>query len=393
MLRSRVITRLSLIAAAMAVLVVCVAVVSFVRREAGRAQTPDTPPARFRVVWERAVLPPARLWLSPRGTAFCTLSRDGVLGVYSSDGRRRFAVRVPDATAAAVTDDGRYVLVYVERDPSRSVLRFLDSTGRECRKLEVAGAVWCADAWSDTDTATFVVGTGARYVYVVEIGPRRWRYRRWTAPGAVTSAAIHGNTRQVTFATWQRSAVCRATLRGLRRWRIEADPASIGSIEALGSFPGVLVRCTPNRPGVDGEFMLLDDAGNRLCRGTISRQDATKVLAAPNGRYVCLGQARLIRHKGKSVREKHTVLLDSGGRTLVDKGSLFFEADPLLVTAGGAVLVAGAKNTLFSMTRTGKLEVVAKMPSRIKRCVSSRDGKRALIECSGGRLVMLTLIR
>jgi len=375
---------------ATAALVACVAIISFVRGGARRAQVADQPPPRFKIAWERTVGPLKWLSYSPNGGAFCALTAEGDLSVYSSDGAKRYTVRFPDVTAAAVADGGRYAMVYSERDSSRPVLTFLDSAGRVYWKLVVAGAVWSADACGDGKQATFVAGTGDRYVYVIELGRHRKRFRRFRTPGAVTSAAIDPDGREVTFATWQRSAIGRATLRGRRVWQIDREPASIHRVEALLSPDRVLVRSAPNRPGVDGEFALLDEAGNEVSRGTISAQESTRVLAAPNGRYVCLAQERLIEHKGKSVREKHAVLLDAGGRTLVDKGSLFFEADPLLVTGQGAVLLACARNAVFTMTASGKLEMSAKAPARIKRCVCSRDGTRALIECAGGKLVMLT---
>jgi hypothetical protein len=254
----------------------------------------------------------------------------------------------------------------------------------------VEGAVWSADAHGDADDATFVAGTGDRYIYVIELGRHRKRFQRFRTAGAVTSAAIGPDGREITFATWQRSTISRITMRGRRVWQIDAEPASIHSVEALSSPDRVLVRGVPNRPGVDGEFCMLDEAGNEVSRGTISVQDGTRVIAAPNGRYVCLAQDRPIEHKGKSVRERHAVLLDAAGRTLVDKGSLFFEADPLLVTGQGAVVMAGAKNGLFTMTASGKLEKAGKGPAEIRRCVCSRDRTHALVECAGGKLVMLT---
>ncbi len=390
MLRSRVAARLTLVLIAMAAFVGCVAVISFVRRGIHRAAVPDEPPPQFTVAWQRIVGPLTRISYSSNGAAFCTLTAEGDLSVYSSDGRKRYTVRFPDATAAVVADDGRFAMAYSARDPSRPVLTFLDSDGRVHWELTVAGAVWSADAWADAEGATFVAGTGERYVYVIEVGRHRKRFRRWKAPGAVTSVAIDPDGRQVTFATWQPSAIGRATLRGRRVWQVDAEPAHIHQVEALRSEGCVLVRSAANRPGVDGGFALLDGDGKEFSRGTISAQEGTRVLAAPNGRYVCLAQERLIEHEGKSVREKHAVLLDAAGRTLVDKGSIFFEADPLLVTGQGAVLLAGAKNAVFTMTASGKLEVAAKAPAKIKRCLCSRDGTRALIECEGGRLLMLT---
>ncbi|MCX8052769.1 MAG: hypothetical protein N3B12_03090, partial [Armatimonadetes bacterium] len=190
---------------------------------------------------------------------------------------------------------------------------------------------------------------------------------------------------------WQDSAVVRTTLRGRRVWQVNRDPGLVHRIEPLGMPGGVLAWATPNRLRADGEFALFDSKGNQVTRGPIRWQENTRILAAPNGRYLCLSQVKLIKHKGKSVQEKHAVLLDASGRVLVDKGSLFFQAEPLLVTDQGALLLFGGKNVFFTMTSSGKLEVAAKAPGQVRRCLRSRDGTRALVECSGGKLLMLTL--
>jgi len=389
MLRSRVATRLTMALMATGTLVACIAVISFVRRGERSVAAAVRPAPRFKIAWQSNVGPLTWLSYSPNGEFFCAVMAKGDVSVYSSSGARHYTVRLPDVTSAVVTDDGRLLMAYSARDPSGSTLTFLDSAGRVYWTVKASGAIWAADVHGDAGRATFVAGTGEKYVYVIELGRHRKHYRRWRAAGAVTSAAIDPGGQEVTFATWQRSTIARATLRGRRLWEIEAQPASIQRIEALDSTDRILVCGAPNKPGVDGEFALLDQAGNTVTRGTISACENTRVLAAPNGRYVCLAQDRLIEHKGKSMREKHAVLLDSGGRTVIDKGSLFFQADPLLVTRDGAVLLAGAKNAVFGMSASGDLEVMAKVPARITRCVASRDRTRALIECSGGKLIML----
>jgi hypothetical protein len=289
-----------------------------------------------------------------------------------------------------VTDDGRYAMAYSALDPANRSLTFLDSTGRVCWKVNVVGAVWSADALGRPDGGTFVAGTGERYVYVIELGRHRRRHRRWRADGAVVSASIDPRGREVTYGTWQKSGVARATLRGRRIWEADARPTDLSYVEALHSSDRVLVRGVSNRPGAGGEFAMLDVRGETVSRGAMAPLEASRVIAAPNGRFVCIAQNKLISHKGKSLRERHAVLLDSAGQTICDKGSLFFQAEPLMVTSDGVVLLTSGKRALFTMTPSGKLATAVTVPAPVERCYPCRDGHSALIQCRGGRLCLLS---
>ena len=375
----------------MATLLLCLAVLSFVRKGPARSETFSGVVPKFHIGWQSKVGPLRWVAFSPGGRSFCTVSLDGAVTVYSASGLKRYRTILPGVTRAVVTDDGRYAMAYSALDPANRSLIFLDSAGRVLWKVNAIGAVWSADVRGGPDGATFVAGTGERYVYVMELGRWRKRRRRWRAGGAVVSASIDSDGREVTYGTWQRSGVVRATLRGRVMWEAAAPAADLSYVEALRSSDRALVRSVSNRPGAGGEFALLDMDGQIVTQGGIVPSETFRVIAAPSGSFVCIGQNKLISHKGKSLIERHTVLLDSAGRTVCDKGSLFFEAEPLMVTSEGVVLLTSGKRALFTMTPSGRLATAVKVPARVERCYPSRDSDRALIQCAGGRLCMLSL--
>ena len=361
-------------------------------------RSPAAPPVaaaeqmpRISIVRHFACENPRSMTFSADGRFLCVVMQDSTVNCYSSTGAKRYSTKVPGADSVVIASGGDYALAYARRNPSRRRLTFLDAKGNVHWKMDVAGAVWSADACRTEDGARFVIGTGERYVYVVNIGQKRKRYRRWRVPGAVVSLNIDREGEQITFGTWQRSCVGCASPAGNSIWQIEADPASLHYVRLLDSPERLLLRSIPNRSGADGEFRVLSARGERIWRGNIDCSQNTRVLASPDGRYVCLGYTKLIEHKGEFVREKHAALYDASGHRLWDKGSLFFEADPILTTSGGYVLVESGENALFVLGPTGDVKPSLKLPASVKRCVSSRDGRRALLYCSDGRLYILLI--
>ena len=368
------------------------AVVSFVRRSADVNPVSKKSPPKVSVQW--AIDAEGARWLSfsSDGGCFCTVDASGTVRLYSSTGNLRYATKVLGVTRAVVSPDGRMTMAYSLKDPTNRVLTFLDSQGRPYWKLNVSGAVWSADVAVVDGRSRFVAGTGEKYIYVVDVGGRRKRYRRWRTGGAVVSCAISEGGGEVTFGTWQSSTVARADDHGKRDWESKLNPSDLHQVEPLGSSPLTFVRSVPNRPGDDGEYSILDEDGAVVLRGEICAEEKTKVLVAPNGQFVCLGCSKLLRHEGKSLLEKHAVLLDSSGDILCDKGSPFLQVDPILVTSGGFVLLRSAKNSLFSMSPSGELRPILDLKAPVVRHTASRDGSHVILHCSDGKLYMISAI-
>lgn len=390
MLRGRITRRIIVMATLAVGLLVCCSIVSLIRTGGNTDVAKDPGPPIVRLSPGIDVGLVRSVSFSPCGRFFSTVKNDGTVTVHTSSGRQLFSVKVPDATDAVLSHDGRFALAYSRLDPTNGNLTFLDSQGRVCWQLQVAGAVWSADAYSTDRGARFVVGTGERYIYVIDIADKRRNFRRWRVPGAVTSVVFTAQGDHIIYATWQDSVIGRCTLRGGNIWQQDAESSSLHYIERLERADRILVRAVPNRFGTDGSYMLLDGAGERISNGELSADENARVLAAPNGQYLCIGVDKLIRHKGKSMRERHAVLLDASGNVLCEKGSPFFQADPILVTTRGYVLLSNPKHEIFTMSPTGHLKSSLKLSSAISRMVASRDGSRLLLQCRDGSLYILS---
>lgn len=316
---------------------------------------------------------------------FYVLRRDGTVNVHSPSGVRLWTAQLPESADAALSADGDCVMAYYDRNPADSSVTFIDSTGSPIWQTNVDGAVWCADSCKSDRASRFFVGTGKGRVYVIDVGERAKRYRRWRMPGAVVSLGADGDT--VVAASWQRSAVRMADDRGRKAWEVEGEPTGVHLVRPLDGR--VLVEFSPTDARADGSYEVLDSSGQRLFGGVVSVDECTRVIPAPGGRYVCTGVCRLITHKGKSMRERHTVLMDDSGRVLWEKGSPFFQAVPLAVTRTGYVVISDGKSSIFLISPAGEMRPALKVHSPVRDCIASRDGSRLLLDCRDGTLVLV----
>lgn len=390
MLRNQTAIRLIFLLSGVVVLIICVAAVSFVHK--GITPEPQAAkPARFKLAWQAGVGRVVDASLSSNGRFFSTVTPAGTVLVYSTDNRRMYSCDVTGATRAIVADDGRYMMAYSAMDPVDRTLTFIESTGCPYWEVELPAAAWCADATSENGISRFAVGTGDGYVYVLEVGKNRRRYHRWRAPGAVTSIALSSKGREVVIGTWQKSGVCKASIRGRRIWQVDAEPSDLQEVEALWRSGKTLARGVPNRAGEDGEYVIVDREGEIICRGEISARQSTRVIASPGGEFLCVGREELINHKGKSMRTKRAVLLDCRGAKKAETGSLFLQADPIMLTRGGTALIGNEKGTLFAMSPSGKLDVALRLPGPVERSSCSDDGSKLLV-IGGGTMSIVNVL-
>lgn len=341
------------------------------------------------VVWSIPAADVRSVSFSPSGRYLCTVSKTSQVACYDSTSARRFVTQVPGASKALVTPDGNCVLAYSHMNRANSRLVFLDRNGRIIWQMSVSGAVWSADAGNCEGQACFAVGTGAHYVYLITIDGSAKHYRRWRAPGAVSSVSLDTNCENVSLGTWQQSSVSRSDLAGHRDWELDADSASLHYMQSLSGSDRVFVRSMPNRWDMDGEAWLVDSDGSIAGRLQLSASEKTSALPSPDGSYICTGYIKSIRHSAKSTPEKHAALYDSEGTKLWDKGSLLFPTTPIMVTQGGFVLLAGSKNAVFAVDPAGEMKQICKIPAAVDSAVPSRDGLRALLLCADGKIRFL----
>ena len=342
--------------------------------------------SKARIAWRIHTTDVAYLAIAPGGQYFCTVDRKNDLIVYTIAGKQCYSAVIAGMDRAIVSPDGSCALAYSYLDASTTRVVLLDSTGQVCWKMNVSGAIWSADACLADGGSRFVVGTGLRCIYVFEVRGDTRRYRWWRTPGAVVSLSIAPDTKSMIYGTWQDSALVRADFDGNKLWQRQLDSASLHYVEQLDSQDRLMLQSTPNRRGVDGEFSLIDADGVMIWKGILDVSAGTHVVSSPDGRFLCLGYRQVIEHRGKSVSEKHAILFDESGERLWEKGSMFFQSDPKLVTSNGEALLSDSRGALFVVRRNGVMEGLGKMPAPIIRSAVSRDGKSMLLLCADDSL-------
>jgi len=345
-----------------------------------------TPSAR--VLWEISASGMREVSFSPSGRFVCTVAGNSQISCYDLSGTRKFATVVSGADSAVVSGDGNCVLAYSRLNRLDTHLTFLDEHGKSLWQMKTSGAVWSADAADAEGEACFAVGTGARYVYLINIQGASRRYRRWRAPGAVCSVSFSRDGEELCYGTWQRSSVSRSDLAGHKEWELDVGSADLHHVQSLLYSDRMFVRATPNRSGAEGEGWFTDADGTPAGRLPLSAGSKTCVLPSPDGLYVCAGYTESIRHSAKTTPEKHVALYDCDGDRLWDKGSLLFPYTAISILQGGYVLVAG-KNGILAISPAGEAKQICKLPAGVMGAISSRDGLRAMLFCADGRLRFL----
>lgn len=375
-----------------ALLVVCCAGTAFLRANLGRPVAPEGRMPGARVVWDKPAPHIRSVSFSASGHYVCTVSRGGLIDCYDSSGALRFSASVPGVDSAVVAPDGRCTMAYSQMNRANTRVTFIDQNGQVQWQMRLPGAIWCAEAGSRGDEACFAVGTGARHVYLIGIDRSSKRYRRWKTPGAVCSISMSSDCEKVIYGTWQRSSVSCSDATGHKHWQLEADPASLHHVRALGKSERLFLCATPNRWNGDGQAWLADEEGRLGIELPLLFGEKTKAMPSPDGSYICTGYTRSILHSGKSTPEKHAALYDRDGRKLWDKGSLLMPIAPLLVMPGGFVLASGAGNAILAVSPSGEVRQVCKTPSPVVGSFQSRDGLCALLLCDDGKMRMLRAI-
>lgn len=344
-----------------------------------------------RIAWDIPAKENRHIAFSQSTGYICTVSKDGEVACYGSNGAKRFSTVVAGANRAAISPDGNYILAYSYRNPVNKSLTFLDSTGKIYWQMDVSGAVWSADAGLCNDRALFAVGTGSRHIYLLTVGDGIKRFRRWRTAGVVCSITLDKTAENIIYGTWQASSICRTDLEGHRDWEVEADPASLQYIQSMSDSDRLFLRTQPNNSGLDGEAKLIELDGTSLNSLPLAASIVKHTIPSPDGIYVCVSYTKTIQHSGKSVMEKHAVLYDYAGRQLWDKGSMLLQVTPILVAEGGYVLISSSSKALLVVNPMGEIKQACKLPAAMLSSAASKDGSQAMITCADGRIYYLSI--
>lgn len=370
-------------------LAVCCAGTAFMKARLSRPVVSERPMPTARVLWEMPAAGIRSISFSSSGRHISTVSDNCQVTTYDSTGTKRYETVVPGADRSVISPDGKCTMAYSHMNRANTQLTFLDANGRVHWQMNVAGAIWSADASKVGNETSFAVGTGSRYVYLVSIHGNSKRYRRWRAPGSVCSVSLCRHGGNVAYGTWQHSSVASTNLTGHRNWQLKADSASLHYVQSLSGTDRLFVRATPNRWNANGEVWLAESNGAVRNELPLCASEGTCALPSPDGNYICTGYTKSIRHSAKSTPERHVALYDSRGRKLWDKGSLLLQVTPVLVTRGGFVLLAGSKKAVLAVSPAGEVKQLCNLPAPVLSSVSTPDGLRALMTCADGKLRFL----
>lgn len=369
-------------------LIVCCAGTAFMRAHLSKPPVTGGRMPTAHLQWELPASQVRSISFSPSGRYVCTVSKESEVVCYDSSGAKRFSTVVPGADKAAISAEGDCLLAYSGLSRANTRLSFLDANGRMHWQMDVSGAVWSADAGNCDDGACFAVGTGADYVYLITIKGSSKRYRRWRAPGVVSSVSLSPDCKSVSYGTWQRSSVSRSDAMGHKNWQLDVDSASLQYVQSLRGSDRLFVRSVPNRSGADEEGWLAESDGTVGTRLPLPASEKTCALPSPDGFYVCTGYTKSIRHSAKTTPEMHAALYDCEGTKLWDRGSLLLPTTPISVIRGGYVLLAG-KGAILAVSPAGEVKQICKLPSAVSSSVSTRDGLRTILLCEDGKMRFL----
>jgi len=346
---------------------------------------------RARLLWSTAANVLRSAAFTATGNHLCLVRPDGSVTLYTRSGARLFSTIVDKATAALPTPDLTRTIVYSRKNPTHREITFLDSAGRVDWRTTVAGAPWCADGAEVDGGARFAVGTGSGHVYLFDVGAGRKRYRRWRAPGVVVSIAIDSTGKGVTFGTWQRSTVSRMNSKGRVLWRADLNRSELQQVAALAVESRVFARGAPNAAGASGTYRVMSGSGRTIHSGKTAAGASGVAICSPNASYLCLGDSKAIRHKGKSALEESAELIGPSGRRIWRKGSIFFPARPLMVTSRGTVIVSDGKQGILAIDSAGSIRTLLKMPCAVAGSIAARNGSALALRCSDGRLRVVSV--
>lgn len=339
----------------------------------------SSPPPNFGITGKVDLGDVKKIAYSSSGNHFWVLSNSGIISVYTRKGAKVYSTDAGPANAIALSPDGDYACVYSACNPAYKKVLFLDKNGNQLWKMDLDGAAWCADSANTDDGVSFLIGTGSKRIYSVFINKKSRRYKRWRVPGAVLSINIDRAGRNITYTTWQNSAIERSTIAGSNIWSVKTDLAKLYYLRQIVGSKKILAYTLPDDEANNGAFEFYNGSGKRILRGWLNAAEEESITVSSSGDYFCISSKKLIKHKGNSMKENHVVLFDKSGSMLWEKGSPFFKPSIVLMAANGYVVLSDGKKSLFTVNVAGELKPSIKLPSEIDSSVASPDGSQVII--------------
>lgn len=329
----------------------------------------------------------ARFWgLSASGRFLCTMDNSGLLRLCETRSREVFRVAVPGCDTATVAPSGRWVIAYARMNTEAPRVTFIGANGKTVTSVSVNGAVWCSDAASAEDEDVFAVGTGNGTLFVFRNNGNGWRRKSYRAEGAIVSVGIDPGCNNVVIGCWQRSLIEKIDMDHRQLWQAAGDSQSLQDVSLLWGGQRLFLQSRPNNPLKVGHYGMLDSDGATLWTLPTCFTAAERFHPSPSGDFVAVAYSRPITNKDKVLYERHCEIVDPNGEVLVDKGSLFSDIRPIMMTDSGYAIVHNTNKSLMSLGVTSDLKPLAQVQSKIVDSRESKDGSTLAVRCEDGEV-------
>ncbi|HAH88367.1 MAG TPA: hypothetical protein DCL60_13450 [Armatimonadetes bacterium] len=332
------------------------------------------------VQWKRRADSPVCITMSPKGSSFATVGRDGTVSFYNKDGRELWKRRVAGANNALIAKNGQSVLVYSKLNPLYQTVSFFLGNGRLLWKHHVDGGVWCGAV--SPDGTRVAVTTGKRYIYVYRPDPRRPKFKRWQLEGIGHSVAFSPNNRRLMIGTWQESQLACYNTDGTFQWKTQHNTENQYNLQASADGATIMGILPGKQSNPEIELGLWNSEGEQLWARKINGFDG-RALVSPTSQYVAASFATALPGDSNMIERKVAVYKNNGD-LLWEKGGLFF--GPRLVAlspTGSSVICWDGANSLYNINSKGKMLSKMKFGGVIDKIVTSEDGHIILVYCKG----------
>lgn len=337
--------------------------------------------------WQRHANQPQSLTISPGGSFYGGVDKDGTVRFYDENGKSLWGKQVDGATDVLIARNGQSLLVYSRLNPLHRTVHFFRRDGRQLWEHEVDGSVWAGAVTPDGQYAA--VTTGEKYIYRYVPHPTSPKFRRWRLPGIGHCLTFTPDSKFLVVGTWQASTIACYDLEGTRKWTLAQESDRQYELQNSGDGKRILGIRPSTQHTPLAEVCVWDSAGQGIWRRDLKGFDVAARIS-PQSKYVAVSYATILSHKNKEIVERKVAVYDEKGDLSWEKGGLFF--GPRLVAlspTGDSVIVSDGARSLYNIDRHGRILSKRTFGGEIKMAVSAEDGRRILIYCADGWLYLL----
>ena len=310
-----------------------------------------------------------------------------------------WSLKLPGTTNAVVAPNGKAVIAFAGKDPTRPSITVVKGTHREgVYTIPLDGAIWDAKISGNGRYGAVVTGAHSLYVFDLTAYPRSTRY---PLVGTGNSVSISNDGTFVASGTWDFSGVSCITTKGQSLWQYQDGgdkPVSnrLFETQIATKSPYILGVSYANVRQSNATVYLWDKAGNGqpLWTHTLDVDDSDpRVKISADGSHVALVYTHKIMHGEQSLRVQQLMLLDRKNRPLWSspKGGPLMQLDLVSISPDGNTVTArDGQRALYNFDADGRISAAKMdMNALIQDTVASDDGRYVLVHTDDGKLTLV----